>query len=776
MFCKHCHCEFRVSPDTLGSVIRCPNCSGTLRIEDTRLCIPCPKCGNPLELSIWMIGSGGECPFCRREIPLTLGEESYKYLPDASKPDGKMPEPTLHVGDRLGKYLVLRCLGIGGMGEVYLAEHTVLKTRCALKLLKPALTRQQPEMRERFLREARLAAKIQHPNLIGVLDAEYDQPSDRIYIAMEYVNGVSIEQVLAGGSMQEKRVLEIVGDVVLALRAAAEHRIIHRDIKPANIMLGTTGQVKLADLGIAKAEGDEQNMTLTRDNSILGTPNYASPEQLRSSHTVDSRTDIYSLGATMYHMLTGQCPFEAESVFGVMANVLEKELPPVHRVNPEISVGTSELIARMTAKNPDDRPGNFDELLAALKNGNRRRFRVPWKTLRFSRRAGIAVAFAVSAAVLLAAAGVLFFRPKAEAAPAAAGAAVPERREKPVTLADAEAWLARMRCGEIRREDLAQLPAMTSMLASAGRIQALEECFADYVRDFEAATRVVTGDDQVSIDRAMDDPGKISECRARSGLFEEMTALILAADKAEEVDLQSVRTEMIRRLEKICCMAVNKGCCGVLATYAGMLARLAPENDIARDAEWYGELIRSVRRLDIVGCRRQLNALKQEAPDARCTAYFQELEKRAVSFYLSCLQEFRNAGDSATLKRALADVADDESLHRLFARVAGNERMNDRKTPGGIQSMPLTERRRRYLENGNAVLIRLELKAGADPRQLMEEFAELKGSRPRTGMATPLSPLPWCILLEAGAELTEEAKAKLFSSPAVGGYGIADFL
>ena len=367
MICKYCHYEFYVPGDTLGLKVRCPNCTGTINIEDKQIICPCPECGGMLDISMWMLGSVSSCPHCRKEIVLSLGDDSIKYLPESTKQTAMLKTASRKAGDIIGKYRVIRCLGIGGMGEVYLVEHTLLNSRCALKLLKKDAMADDPETHGRLLREARIASQIQHPNLIAVMDAELETDSPVTYIVMEYVDGVSIEQVLIDGPMLEARALEIIAKVAEALQAASEHKIIHRDIKPANIMLSRTGDVKLADLGIAKVESDgKQNMTLTMDNAVLGTPNYAAPEQLRSAHDVDCRADIYSLGATLFHMLTGEKPFDSDSVFGVMANVLEKEPPMAHTVNPDISLKTSELIFRMMAKNRDDRPENFRALLKEL--------------------------------------------------------------------------------------------------------------------------------------------------------------------------------------------------------------------------------------------------------------------------------------------------------------------------------------------------------------------------------------------------------------------------
>ena len=320
-----------------------------------------------LEIAMWMIGSESNCPHCRKKILLSIGDDYAEYFPVTHSNGIPLESAVCKSGDLIGPYQVIRCLGIGGMGEVYLVEHTRLKKRCALKLMKNNIASENPDVHKRLIREAVLASKVRHPNLVAVFDAELVESSPSCYIAMEYVDGVSIENILAFGPMQEERALEIIDKVAGALEFASEYRIIHRDIKPANIMLSRTGEVKLTDLGIAKVAGDNQQVTLTRDNAILGTPNYSSPEQLRSANRVDSRTDIYSLGATLYHMLTGVRPFEAESIFNVMANVLEKNLPPVHEVNPAVSVKTSMLVCRMMEKRRNDRPADFTALRRELK-------------------------------------------------------------------------------------------------------------------------------------------------------------------------------------------------------------------------------------------------------------------------------------------------------------------------------------------------------------------------------------------------------------------------
>ena len=311
---------------------------------------------------MWMVGTTAPCPVCSTEVKLSLDAATSRNL-FAPIPSGKNTDLSLKKGDIFGKYKIEGCLGVGGMGEVYLATHSFLGTSCAIKLLKQDITIRE-EDKQRLLREARLTSSIHHQNLIAVLDADIDPSSGMIYIVMEYVDGISIDQILENGPMQEERVLQIIRQVAEALQAAEEMQIVHRDIKPANIMLSSRGKVKLADLGIAKA-GSDTSAPLTMDNAILGTPHYASPEQLRSSHKVDVRADIYSLGATMYHMLSGDYPFPGDSVFNIMAQVLEKDPVPLEN-KAQVSAMTVHLVQEMMAKNPANRPANMTELIAKI--------------------------------------------------------------------------------------------------------------------------------------------------------------------------------------------------------------------------------------------------------------------------------------------------------------------------------------------------------------------------------------------------------------------------
>ena len=359
MICKYCRHEFNVDEEALDQTRHCPNCNSSVLVNDKLVVCGCPSCKNRLSVEMWMLGTTVLCPVCKKDIRLSLDAVSSHNLFGKQDWDDKKELP-LKRGDNLGKYRIEGLLGVGGMGAVYLATHAYLGTACAIKLLQKN-TAIQAEDKERMLREARLASSIHHQNLVAVLDMDIEPNTGMPYIVMEYVEGISIDQVLENGPLPEDRVLQIIREVAAALQAAEVIQLVHRDIKPANIMLTSKGNVKLADLGIAKADTGGEAVTLTMDNAILGTPHYAAPEQLRSSHKVDVRADIYSLGASMYHMLSGKMPFPGDSVFSIMAMVLEKDPQPLQEVG-NISSMTAGLVREMMAKDPAQRPANMGEL------------------------------------------------------------------------------------------------------------------------------------------------------------------------------------------------------------------------------------------------------------------------------------------------------------------------------------------------------------------------------------------------------------------------------
>jgi serine/threonine protein kinase/formylglycine-generating enzyme required for sulfatase activity len=274
----------------------------------------------------------------------------------------------LPVGSVFEKYRIEGVLGKGGMGEVYLLRHQVLDSRFALKILFPEVAQKNQKFVDRFIREAKLAAKIQHPNLVAVYDTGQQAETGIYYIIMEYVSGGNVRELLKReGKLTEKRALEITAQVTEALIAAHTHHMVHRDIKPDNIMFTADGVAKLADLGIAKSTGDKDTL-LTVDISVFGTPAYMSPEQALDSRKVDSRSDIYSLGIVLYEMLTGNKPFTGKTSIEILAQVLrEVEIQDVRITNPAVSTQTAELIACMAAKKIEGRPSTPTELLARIR-------------------------------------------------------------------------------------------------------------------------------------------------------------------------------------------------------------------------------------------------------------------------------------------------------------------------------------------------------------------------------------------------------------------------
>lgn len=273
----------------------------------------------------------------------------------------------LQKGDMIDKYCIEQSLGTGGMGSVYLVRHTQLNALRAMKVLHASVAEEDPEFRERFIREAKFAAKIQHNNIVSVMDVELESDSGFSYIVMEYVDGQTLHDILQRGPISEKQAIHIVIEAAKGLAYAAENGIIHRDIKPANIMITKSGEVKLADLGIAKSVNHTGNtMNLTMEGTMIGTPAYASPEQCRCARDVDTRADIYSLGATMYEMLTGQAPFSGKNEFDIIAKVLKQMPQPIEQIVPSITPDVIKLIHKMMAKDPADRPQTMLDLLQEL--------------------------------------------------------------------------------------------------------------------------------------------------------------------------------------------------------------------------------------------------------------------------------------------------------------------------------------------------------------------------------------------------------------------------
>ncbi len=258
----------------------------------------------------------------------------------------------------IGPYRIERKLGEGGMGAVYLAVHETLDRNAAIKVLPDAMVRDNAEFVKRFFIEARAAARLDHPNLVRVYDA--GEQGGIHFIAMEYVDGMDLRSMLARQKrIPEAQALEIARQACLGLEAAAMQSIIHRDIKPANIMVTPQGLVKIADFGLAK--NTDADAKITKSGQVMGTPAYISPEQALGEKA-DFRSDIYSLGATLFEMLTGETPFKSETVMGLLRQHCKSPAPDPRSIHAGIGEAAARLVLRMLAKSPAERFGSHAEL------------------------------------------------------------------------------------------------------------------------------------------------------------------------------------------------------------------------------------------------------------------------------------------------------------------------------------------------------------------------------------------------------------------------------
>jgi len=264
----------------------------------------------------------------------------------------------------IGRYRILKELGRGMMGVVYLAQVPALERLIALKTIDLAFSVPEAEratFEQRFLSEARVAARLQHPGIVVVHDVGRDDAEGGVlYIALEYLQGSTLAELAAAGPLAWTEALRLVAGVARALHHAHERGIVHRDVKPANVMLVASGQPKIMDFGIAKVP----TMELTSSGQFFGTPLYMSPEQA-AGDPLDGRSDLFSLGAVAYQLLTGRHAFGADSVVRVLARVANDEPVPPSRVVPAIPPAVDALVARAMKKDPARRFASGDEMAAA---------------------------------------------------------------------------------------------------------------------------------------------------------------------------------------------------------------------------------------------------------------------------------------------------------------------------------------------------------------------------------------------------------------------------
>jgi len=254
-------------------------------------------------------------------------------------------------GRRFGAYEVLDVLGSGGMGRVYRARNVTLDRIVALKTLAPQFSADSGFV-QRFLKEARSAARLNHPNIVQIYDFGCEEGT--YFLAMEYVDGPSLRALLGKARFNERDAVLLVRHAVAALGVAHAQGIVHRDIKPDNLMLtARRDRLKIVDLGIAKRIDEDQSLTQT--GQAVGTPQYISPEQIRGVRDIDARADIYSLGATFFQLVTGHAPYEGTSGAMIMSMHLTHPLPDPRTYVPELSEGVCRVLRKMMAKDRDER-------------------------------------------------------------------------------------------------------------------------------------------------------------------------------------------------------------------------------------------------------------------------------------------------------------------------------------------------------------------------------------------------------------------------------------
>ena len=264
------------------------------------------------------------------------------------------------LGRTISHYKITDKLGEGGMGIVYKAEDTKLERPVALKFL-AAHAIEDPEHKARFVREAKAAARLDHPNICSVY--EIDEAEGQTFLAMAYLEGQTVKDKIAERPLKLDEALDIAIQTAQGLKAAHEKGIVHRDIKPANLMLTQEGQVKVMDFGLAQLADRSK---LTKTTTMLGTPAYMSPEQALREPT-DRRTDVWSLGIVIYEMVTGKLPFEGEREDAVAYSIVHQEPEPITALRVGVPVDLDRIVSKALAKDADERYQHVEEMIVDLR-------------------------------------------------------------------------------------------------------------------------------------------------------------------------------------------------------------------------------------------------------------------------------------------------------------------------------------------------------------------------------------------------------------------------
>ncbi|MCH9021206.1 MAG: serine/threonine protein kinase, partial [Planctomycetes bacterium] len=301
----------------------------------------------------------------RKSLPDLLIKHGYMTTSQVARLNMAMDEDSMYrPAQQIPGFQILSKIGQGAMAVVFKAKQLSLDRIVAIKVLPKRLS-ENPEFVERFYREGRAAARLNHPNIVQAFDV--GESSGYHYFVMEYIDGDTIyEKVTDGRCVPEAEALRIIIQTAGALGHAHMQGLIHRDVKPKNVMLTKDGTVKLADMGLAREVGDYKTAAAEAGRAY-GTPYYISPEQVRGDISIDCRADVYALGATFYHMVTGKVPFDGSTPSAVMHKHLKEALVPPDHINHSLSMGIGEIIEVMMAKKRADRYESVKELLGDLK-------------------------------------------------------------------------------------------------------------------------------------------------------------------------------------------------------------------------------------------------------------------------------------------------------------------------------------------------------------------------------------------------------------------------
>lgn len=291
------------------------------------------------------------------QSPKKSDGEGFREASKNGEKDGRI------IGRIIGGCLVTKKIGQGGMGTIYLAQHSKLDKKIVVKILPPNAAKKKKSL-ERFRREAKAAARLEHPNIVQVLDV--DKTEDGLnYILMQFVDGRNLREIIeTKGAQSWQESTRIVLDAASALEVAHKNHVIHRDIKAENIMLTKSGQVKIADFGLAKDL--DSTMKLTAENAFIGTPLYMAPEIGRSQ--IDGRVDVFSLGVTYYYLLTGVQPLRGFKTSEILQTIAHEKIAPPEKHGVQLPGSVLRILSKMLAKNRDKRYRNMEDLVADLRN------------------------------------------------------------------------------------------------------------------------------------------------------------------------------------------------------------------------------------------------------------------------------------------------------------------------------------------------------------------------------------------------------------------------